>query len=343
MVDVGVGAVAHVIDFRYFLVSLTGVFLALAVGVALGAGPFRGELDDQLRSDLRQVGREKDDLRGRIHKLQQVDRYRDTFAKDLAPNLVHGRLANQEIVLVALPGADTAMVKDVGNIVTAAGGAVTGTVRVQPKWADPGERQFLEDLAGRLVTGTTAASAGSAYERAGSVLAGALVTEDDRAAGRRDSTTATVVGAFGEGGLVDAPAALPRARFAVVIAPPATSRPGGQGATTADISSEGAADGSGPDGTAAVGEPWVELARALDDAGRGVVMAGEVSAAAGERGALASLRNDSRASDSVSTVDVADLPSGQVAIVWALAEQSEGGAGHYGAVGTTDGALPTSP
>ncbi|MGH3489174.1 MAG: copper transporter, partial [Actinopolymorphaceae bacterium] len=41
MVDVGVGAVAHVIDFRYFLVSLTGVFLALAVGVALGAGPFR--------------------------------------------------------------------------------------------------------------------------------------------------------------------------------------------------------------------------------------------------------------------------------------------------------------
>jgi hypothetical protein len=328
-----------VIDFRYFLVSMTGVFLALAVGVALGAGPFRGELDQQLRSDLRQVDQEKDDLRGRISRLQQVDRYRDTFAKDLAPNLVHGRLAGQEVVLVALPGADTAMVKDVASIGDVAGGAVTGTVQVQSKWADPGQRQFLEDLSARLVTSAAPAhGAGSVYEQAGGVLAGALVTEDDRAAGRQDADTATVVGAFAEGGLVDAPSALPRARFAVVIAPPATSRSSGGAATAVDVASDGEAS---TDTTR--GEVWVALARALDDAGSGVVMAGGVSAADGERGALAGLRNDSRASAAVSTVDVADLPSGQVAIVWALVEQLEGRAGHYGAVGTTDGALPETP
>ncbi|MEQ4210068.1 copper transporter [Actinopolymorpha sp. B17G11] len=325
------------IDFRYFLVSMTGVFLALAVGIALGAGPFRGDLDQELRSDLRQVGREKDDLRGRISQLQHVDRYRDTFAKDLAPNLVRGQLTGQDVVLVALPGADTAVVKDVEGIVAAAGGGVTGTVQVRPKWADPSEQQFLEDLAGRLATGRVApaTAAGSAYEQAGSVLARALVTDDDGAPGRGDAATATVVGAFGEGGLVDAPASLARASFAVVVAPPATA---GAGPRVRDAAVNEAASADTPANAA-----WVALARSLDDAGQGVVMAGETSAAEGEQGVLASLREDSRASADVSSVDVADLPSGQVAIVWALVEQRRGGAGHYGAVGTTDGALPKAP
>ena len=33
------------IDFRYHLVSLIAVFMALAVGVVLGAGPLQGTLD----------------------------------------------------------------------------------------------------------------------------------------------------------------------------------------------------------------------------------------------------------------------------------------------------------
>ena len=36
------------ISFRYHIVTLVSVFLALAVGVALGGGPLKGEVDNTL-------------------------------------------------------------------------------------------------------------------------------------------------------------------------------------------------------------------------------------------------------------------------------------------------------
>ena len=43
------------ISFRYHIVSIVSVFLALAVGVALGGGPLKGEVDntlvDQVKTD----------------------------------------------------------------------------------------------------------------------------------------------------------------------------------------------------------------------------------------------------------------------------------------------------
>ena len=36
------------ISFRYHIVSIVSVFLALAVGIALGGGPLKGEVDNTL-------------------------------------------------------------------------------------------------------------------------------------------------------------------------------------------------------------------------------------------------------------------------------------------------------
>ena len=40
------------IDFRYHLVSLVAVFLALSVGIVLGAGPLKGKIDSGVSSTL---------------------------------------------------------------------------------------------------------------------------------------------------------------------------------------------------------------------------------------------------------------------------------------------------
>ncbi|MGW0227247.1 copper transporter [Actinopolymorpha singaporensis] len=312
------------IDFRYFLVSIAAIFLALAVGVALGAGPLKGELDQQLRGTISAVSKEKDGLRKQIADLQQGDKYRDSFAADIAPSLVKGRLSGQKVVVVALPNADSGVVKDVEQSLTSAGATVTGTVSMTDKWSDPSQRQFLEELATRLVTGDVRMpDNGSAYDRAGVVLARALVTRDAKAAGRKDNATPTIMGAFGEGDLVNGDSDLPQADLAVVVAPPVPAKPKPT-----------------PDSDA--NQAWVSLARSLDSASRGAVMVGDPSAA-GDGGVLASLRADKQARDAVSSVDVADLASGQVATVWALAEQATGGVGQYGAVGATDGALPKQP
>ena len=47
------------IDFRYHLVSLISVFLALAVGIVLGAGPLRESLGDQLAGQVEQLRTEQ--------------------------------------------------------------------------------------------------------------------------------------------------------------------------------------------------------------------------------------------------------------------------------------------
>lgn len=40
------------IDFRYHLVSIISIFLALAVGIVLGAGPLQGNLGSQLTDQV---------------------------------------------------------------------------------------------------------------------------------------------------------------------------------------------------------------------------------------------------------------------------------------------------
>ena len=52
-----------VIDFRYHLVSLVSVFLALAVGIVLGAGPLKESIGDTLTGQVEQLRGEKDALR----------------------------------------------------------------------------------------------------------------------------------------------------------------------------------------------------------------------------------------------------------------------------------------
>ena len=51
------------IDFRYHVVSLISVFLALAVGIALGAGPLKETIGDTLTGQVEQLRQEKDALR----------------------------------------------------------------------------------------------------------------------------------------------------------------------------------------------------------------------------------------------------------------------------------------
>ena len=56
----------HVIDFRYHLVSIVSIFLALAVGIVLGAGPLKEDIGNTLTSEVKNLRADKAALRAEL-------------------------------------------------------------------------------------------------------------------------------------------------------------------------------------------------------------------------------------------------------------------------------------
>jgi hypothetical protein len=294
-----------VISFRYHLVSLAAVLLALAAGVVLGAGP----LADRI-TDVGSASEEEElaSLRAQVGSLQQRISYDDAVATALAPSVIPNRLRGRSVVVVVAPGTDRAQVQQLTEAVRSAGATVTGEVDVQPAWVDPDQATVLGTLADQLAPDDVTLPTGGPYERAGAALSTALVT-DQAAAGAADDQAVAMLTGFEEGGFITVqgdPAV--GAQLALVVAPPATP-------------------GQSDAGTAA-SQALLPLVAALDS-GRGAVLGGAEGSNA-DGGLVAALRDSGAVRRAVSSVDVADIPSGVIAVVLALAEQAAGSSGQYG-------------
>ena len=94
------------ISFRYHIVSIVSVFLALAVGIALGGGPLKGEVDDTLvrpgpgRPQGEGRAAERDRRAAQHQRLQRLFRGHRR-PRGSSPVTSTGRVVS----LVALPGA----------------------------------------------------------------------------------------------------------------------------------------------------------------------------------------------------------------------------------------------
>lgn len=308
------------IDYKQFLTTIAAIFLALAVGVALGAGPLKSTADQQLRASVNQLAAEKEDLRKQVLAQQSDQKYSDQAVSDLAPMLVSGQLNGRKILVVTLPGADGTYVDALSRLAQQAGGDITGTVSVQRKFADPGQAQFVEELADSALGSAPATAleipaSASGYERVGYILAHALVT---KATEPSDPSSAAILAAFTDQGLLKVPDGMERAGAVLMVA------------------GVPAADGSAAEDPNA----YVGLAVGLDaTSNAGVVVAGPPESA-GSGGVLNAIRTDEVARRRVSTLDQIQSPAGRLAVVFAEVEQAAGKVGHYGNVGKTDGTAP---
>jgi hypothetical protein len=142
-----------VINFRYHVVSLTAVFLALAIGLVVGTAALNGPVADSLRDQLTALKKDNGNLR------DQVDQYRDEtnrnqdFASQIAPALLGGKLAGRRVVVVALPDTSD-YASNVILMLQAAGATVTAKITVQDKFFDPASGTELLDLASKSSTGS---------------------------------------------------------------------------------------------------------------------------------------------------------------------------------------------
>ena len=83
------------VDFRYHLVSIIAVFLALAIGIVVGTTALNGYVVDDLRKRNRAVIHDKRSLEGSVRDLRTQVSRRDDFAATVAPEVVAGQLTGQ--------------------------------------------------------------------------------------------------------------------------------------------------------------------------------------------------------------------------------------------------------
>ncbi|MEU4742097.1 copper transporter [Actinosynnema sp. NPDC023658] len=307
------------ISLRYHIVSITAVFLALALGVVLGSTAISGRLLSGITDDNGALNRQVATLQAERNGLDARLSDADRFAGSIGPLAVAGQLTDRTVVLVttadAAPGDRDALV----DLLRAAGAKLTGELQLAESFTDPDKADQLLDLVARLQpAGTQLPTGADPGTRAGGLLGSVLLLDKDTDKPRATpDEAAAALGGLSSSGFVKAGQVPAPAQLAVVLT---------GGSLTGDSASDRAA-------------VVARFAAQLDRSGAGTVLAGGSGSADGT-GAVGVVRADTAATSVLSTVDHADTAAGRVVVVLALREQLAGKAGRYGLAGNAEGPAP---
>src|SRR5919204_3294523 len=131
-------------DFRYHALSLVAVFLALAIGILLGAtigNSLVSDADKGIRSSLHQ---DVINARNAANQAQSQLSQRDKIISASLPMLVQGELSGQRIAIIATGSLPSGVESEVRQTVETAG----GTVDSVSVFDVPGQLQSIEQVAG---------------------------------------------------------------------------------------------------------------------------------------------------------------------------------------------------
>jgi hypothetical protein len=307
-----------VINFRYHVVSLTAVFLALMIGLIVGTSALNGPLSDELKHQVSQLTRTNDQYRGQITALNAEANQREQFATEAAPALLDGKLAGRRVVVVSTQSSPDNVADTITDL-KMAGAKVTGTVEIEDLFVKPSSNETLLDLASNSPTtpslgGLPANSDG--VETASALLAAVLM--DHQPAVPTDAMT-TVLAAFESASFISIDGKVTGPADALMFLAPSPY-------SDQDASAENA--------------NAVTIIDELDKAGPIVVAA---AGSAGQGNVIGAVTGDGALSKTVSTVDNINTPGGRIAATLALAEQIDGTTGHYGITSSATSLLPVKP
>lgn len=132
------------VSFRFHLVSLTAVFLALAIGVAMGATVVDRVTVDAVESQLARV-ETRSNFEHRVNAdLQHKLRQWTDWGSDADDTFVRGRLAGMAVLVVATRGTAAQPVKELQQSLAAAGASMAGTIWLTAKFGLTSAEQTTE-------------------------------------------------------------------------------------------------------------------------------------------------------------------------------------------------------
>jgi hypothetical protein len=333
------------INFRYHIVSLTAVFLALGVGLLLGTTFLDDALEDQLRGDLDELQHDLDRAGEHNAELRrQLDAFEEEASgldEQLGARLFDRQLLGQPVLVVASRGIDEGLVERVTTALDQADADVMGTWWLTDRLVldDDDEVTQLAD-----VLDVSTDDAGRLRNSLATQLADVLYGAIDLPAGSNPGSAAGAVGTGqGQQAAPAEPELLARLREAEFID---YDVPDGDGdVVRLPASGLRIVVVSGPDASVPLGDALMPMLTDLtSDDQPAPVVAVEPSRVPedqtdGDEPAerlVDIIRDDGNLSKYVSTVDNLDRVSGRVATVLALVDARPGSPriGHYG---TEDG------
>jgi hypothetical protein len=141
------------INFRYHIVSITAVFLALGIGLAMGSAFLADAAVDQLRdnvseaeTDIREVRRENGELNDQVDQLNDID----TALQEAGGDLFRDRLGGVPVLLIAPADADQDSLNALADALSRSDAEFDGTLLFTDKLRLDGDE--AEELSGLLGT-----------------------------------------------------------------------------------------------------------------------------------------------------------------------------------------------
>ena len=314
------------INFRFHLVSLVAVFLALALGVVMGSTVIDRAIVDRLSSQIDSVKKRADAERAENRALRDQMKGLENFIAQSQPQVTGRRLNQVPVTLVAVRGVPAEDVRAATDILKASGALVPGVLWIEDAMSasDPAARTKLVQAMG---------DTGLATDDLRQVALEALGHR--LAAGARVATAATpalsgvdTLVSLNEAGLVSFD----------TLGGGSVSLDSWPSAGTRMLLIDGSQAHPAP------GTISLPVLRAAAAAGGRLALA-EVfrpTATLKARGAVVrGVREDAALSRVISTVDDLDDLRGQVALTLAVQELGTGRAGHYGEGPGATTQLPT--
>ena len=300
------------ISLRTHAISLAAVFLALAIGVALGSGLLSNTVLSGLRDDKQDMQNQINGLTDDRNALNEKLSAANEFNAEMSPRILRDGMRDKSVVMFRTPDADDDDVDALARLVGQAGGTVTGTVSLTNEFVDANSAEKLLSVVNSPIVpagtqlSTTSVDQGS---QAGDLLGIALLRPQDPAAPAVDDTQRdTVLTALRDTGFLTY---------------------GNQRIGAADTALIVTGGGLGDD-AGNRGATVARFAAGMAGHGAGAVLVGRDGSATGT-GAVAVTRSDAGLAGAVSTVDDVGAESGRITSVLALQDLlADGQPGQYG-------------
>ena len=300
------------ISLRTHAISLASVFLALAIGVALGSGLLSNTVLSGLRDDKQELQNQINGLTDQKNALNEKLSAAGEFDAQMSPRILRDAMGGKSVVMFRTPDSSDDDVDSLTRMVEQAGGTVTGTLSLTEEFVDANSAEKLLSVVNSpIVPAGTQLSTKSVDQgsQAGDLLGIALlINKDPKVPAIDDQQRDTVLTALRDTGFITY----------------GTDRVGAAN-TALIVTGGGLGDDAGNRGATVA-----RFAAGLAPHGSGTVIAGRDGTASGTA-AVAVTRSDPALTSAVSTVDDVDAASGRITTVLALQELISGGRpGQYG-------------